>query len=367
MMSKILISGYHGYGNCGDEAILVAMIRNLRQLQPGLDLVALSKLQDQTALVYGIRCVNRFNLLQIIREMRSADLVLSGGGSLLQDVTSNRSLYYYLGIILLARLLRRPVMLYANGIGPINRRYNHRLTRCILNLTQTITLRDSESCVLLKKLGVDRPGLQVTADPVLTLAPVAGDRALNICRAEGIDIDRPLVGISVRPWKAGTDFLPRMAAITDALVEQGREVLFFPLHQSDDVRAITQVQALCRQPSHLLRGSYSAEDIMSVIGLCQVFISMRLHGLVFAAVENVPMIGLVYDPKVQSFLDSLQQPGIADLDQLDPESFLEMIARVEREREKLAAGLEARIKGLREQARRNDQIVMEMLSKRYKA
>lgn len=360
-MSKILISGYHGYGNCGDEAILVAMIRNLRQLQPGLELVALSKLPAQTAQMYGIRCVNRFNLAQIIKEMRSADLILSGGGSLLQDVTSNRSLYYYLGIILLARLLGRPVMLYANGIGPINRSCNHPLTRWILNLTQRITLRDAESRLLLEKLGVDRPAMQITADPVLTLAPAASGRALEICQAEGVDTSKPIVGISVRPWNTGSGFLAKMAAINDALAEQGREVIFFPLHQSDDARTIGQVQALCRRPGHLLQGNYSAEEIMSVIGLCQAFVSMRLHGLVFAAVERVPMIGLVYDPKVQSFLDSLGQPGIANLDEFEPDSLLQLLARVEGQRDQLAAGLEARLEILCQQARQNDSIVMEML------
>ncbi len=360
-MSRVLISGYHGYGNCGDEAILVAMIRNLRQRQPELDLVALSKLPEQTARLYGIRCINRFNLFSIIKELHQADLVISGGGSLLQDVTSNRSLYYYLGIILLARLMRKPVMLYANGIGPIKRSYNRSITRNIVSRVNCITLRDRESQTLLDSIGVEGPPVQITADPVLTMSPLPGERAESICKAEGIDTSKIMVGISVRPWKTGSDFYDKLAAIADSLAARGYEVLFMPLHQHDDLRAIRQVQALCTRKTHLLQGQYNAEEIMALIGQSRVFISMRLHGLVFAAVERVPMIGLVYDPKVQSFLDSLQQAGVSNLDSLETDLFLQLFDQVMQDRERIIAGIEEKMQSLRELASQNDKIVMEML------
>ena len=95
-MSKILISGYYGFANAGDEAMLTAIIESLRQVEKNVELTVLSGNPEDTAAKHQVCSVYRFNPLGIIRAMKDSELIISGGGSLLQDVTSKRSLLYYL-------------------------------------------------------------------------------------------------------------------------------------------------------------------------------------------------------------------------------------------------------------------------------
>ena len=113
--------------------------------------------------------VTNEKIIEVIRAIGKCDLFISGGGSLLQDVTSTRSILYYLALMMMALIFRKPVMVYANGIGPINKKMNRILTRVILNRVDYITLRDEDSKAFLHQLGVTNENIIVTADPVFTL------------------------------------------------------------------------------------------------------------------------------------------------------------------------------------------------------
>ena len=117
MMSDIVISGYHGFANSGDEALLWAILNTLKQKSPDISVTVLSKTPEETARDYGVKSVNRYNFFKIKKEMKQAKMLIFGGGSLLQDVTSSKSLKYYLMIIALAERCGLKTMLYANGIG----------------------------------------------------------------------------------------------------------------------------------------------------------------------------------------------------------------------------------------------------------
>ena len=152
-MSDKVISGYHGFANSGDEALLWAILNTLKQKSPDISVTVLSKTPEETARDYGVKSVNRYNFFKIRKEMKQAKMLIFGGGSLLQDVTSSKSLKYYLMIIALAESCGLKTMLYANGIGPIRKRADRRLTARILNRVDLITLRDDKSDEELKKLG----------------------------------------------------------------------------------------------------------------------------------------------------------------------------------------------------------------------
>ena len=144
-MSKILISGYYGFANAGDEAMLTAIIESLRQVEKNVELTVLSGNPEDTAAKHQVCSVYRFNPLGIIRAMKDSELIISGGGSLLQDVTSKRSLLYYLSIIGLGKFFGKKVMLYSQGIGPLNRSSTRRAVGFVLRFVDTITVRDSIS------------------------------------------------------------------------------------------------------------------------------------------------------------------------------------------------------------------------------
>src|SRR5579863_8848418 len=168
---RIALSGYYGSGNTGDEAVLAGIVESFarRGVAERADLTVLSADPDDTTQRHGLRAVDRMSLRAVREALRTSDLLLSGGGSLLQDTTSLRSLLYYLGVVRLARGGGTPVMFYAQGIGPLRRGVSRILVRRVADRVQYITVRDPGSADLLARIGVRRPPVEVTADPAFAL------------------------------------------------------------------------------------------------------------------------------------------------------------------------------------------------------
>ncbi|MGQ9477314.1 MAG: polysaccharide pyruvyl transferase family protein, partial [Candidatus Bipolaricaulia bacterium] len=171
LKGTILLGGYYGFGNLGDEAILFALLRGLREALPQIEPVVLSAEPARTAAAYGVEAINRWSLLGIWRELGRARLFLLGGGGLLQDVTSRRSALYYLGLLRLARLRRVPVFLLGQGIGPLRSRLLRRLAASELKRAEYVMVRDELSLKLLQEWGADRGQLARGYDLALTLLP----------------------------------------------------------------------------------------------------------------------------------------------------------------------------------------------------
>ena len=139
-MYNILISGYYGFNNIGDESILRTVIDNLREKLPDIDITVLSHDPAQTSAKYGVKAARRMSLWDILRCVLRCDLLLSGGGSLLQDATSARSILYYLFILRLAQLMGKKTFIYSQGIGPISDPRNRRLTASTLRRANGIVV-----------------------------------------------------------------------------------------------------------------------------------------------------------------------------------------------------------------------------------
>ncbi len=119
---RLVLSGYYGFYNVGDEAILQSIIQALHEEDPTLELVVLSNDPDYTRKMYGVEAVNRWDIRAIYKEIKRSNGLISGGGSLLQDKTSIKSILYYTGIMRIARFLKKPYYIYAQGIGPITKK-----------------------------------------------------------------------------------------------------------------------------------------------------------------------------------------------------------------------------------------------------
>ena len=162
-LNRIVIAGYFGYGNTGDEAVLVGMLRDLRAVDPTLDFVVVSGDPDQTQALHGVGSVFSADVAGIAEGVRQSDLVILGGGGLFQDYWSadpgsmltpkNAGLSFYAGIPLLAALSGKPCMLYAVGVGPLESEESRRLTRAAFELAQCATVRDEESLRVLQEMG----------------------------------------------------------------------------------------------------------------------------------------------------------------------------------------------------------------------
>ena len=218
----------------GDEAILKAIIDELRTIDKDMRITVVSKREKRTKALHGVNAVARWNMIALRRQLRQAKLFISGGGSLLQNVTSRRSLYYYLAIIFLAVIMRKKVMLYAQGIGPIIGGLAEFAMRVIGNRVDLITVRDQGSLAELARLGITKPKIECTADPVLAIHPVDKEAGRAIFRRYHADGAEPVVGISVRNWQHETRFKDVMAEVADRIVRENQLTAMMITHNMKD-------------------------------------------------------------------------------------------------------------------------------------
>ena len=296
----ITISGYYGFGNTGDEAVLAGMLAGFREVGINADITILSADPTRTSSEHpGVNAVHRYKIGQVINTIRTADLVISGGGSLLQDVTSARSVHYYLVILRLAHLFKRKTMIYAQGIGPINRPGIRSVVAKVLNRVDRITVRDTDSQSLLKSIGVTQP-ITVVSDPSFLVEP---DMDAADCLLADLNLTgKPLVGVALRAWP-GDWLAPAVKAIEEACSEIGVTPLLIPMQETEDTQVCDAIKTgLIAHTSgdvHLTKG---------LIAHCRLIVAMRLHALIFAASEAIPFVPIVYDPKVESFTSAANQP-----------------------------------------------------------
>ena len=313
---RAAISGYYGYGNLGDDAILLSISRQLSDPEHPVRLTVLSRHPEETESQYGLKAVHRFSPFGVYRALRKSDVLISGGGSLLQDKTSTRSLLYYLSVIRIAKHLHKPVFLYANGIGPVNREANRQKVKECLQICDAITLRDSDSLKEVQRLGVNRQDILVTGDPAFILKGIPSDRSL--LTQAGVPADGRLVGISVRNIPGTDHFTGQFARLCDRLIkEQGKTIVFLIMQESEDEAISQQIQQLMTEQSYMIKTPGDPAAMLSVIGQMDTVISMRLHTIIFAANMGVPTVGCIYDPKVHTVLKMLRLPSCGTPSDMD--------------------------------------------------
>jgi len=305
---EIIISGYFGFGNTGDEALLEGMIRGLRSKADNLKITVFSADPRATEREHSVRAVHRFAPLQVIGALRKADLFLSGGGTLLQDETSFRSLLYYSSLIHAARALGARIMIYANGLGPLHSRAGRYLARRSLKIADAVTLRDDDSLLTSQELRVGRP-VQVTADPAFSLRPAPPGEGLRVLQQAGAPDGVPVAILSLRPWPGATGRVIRvMARTADFLHERGYYPLFYSMQRRLDARVCQAAADLTQHPSAVIDEEMSPSCALAVLSQASLTIGMRLHALILSASAGVPCLGISYDPKVDGFLTAIGQP-----------------------------------------------------------
>lgn len=360
-MSDVIISGYYGLGNSGDEALLKSIVSDLRSIDPDITITALSGNAALTNKLYGIKTVNRFNPFSIIREFNSAKLLLSGGGTLIQDATSTKSLMYYLGIISLAKKMGLKVMLYANGMGPIKEKNTKRVGK-VLNEVDLITLRENVSLEEIKRCNITSPDIVVTADPAFNLTASSDMRAEEILAEYSIDKKQKIVAVSVRESSGnGDNFENEMAMALDRIAQKGYLPIFIPMQIKMDLDISLRIASKMKEPSRIIDCELSVGDMLSIIGRCSIACGMRLHMLIYASVMNVPMAGIAYDPKIKGFMEYMNQKNYINLESFNADGFADIAENVIENSEELRSQLKQDSIPLREKAKRNAYLAIELL------
>ncbi|MBQ2696504.1 MAG: polysaccharide pyruvyl transferase CsaB [Clostridia bacterium] len=358
-----VISGYYGYGNSGDEALLSAMLSHMRSIEPDLNVCVLSKNPKLTQVAHGVSSVNRYHYFAIRKAMKQARLFISGGGSLLQDVTSNRSLRYYLSLIEMAQGLGTPVMLYANGIGPITKAKNRQNVGRVLSCVSVITLRENASLSELVSLGVPKEGVTVTADPALALVPAETAAVYNILQSMGVSDGEVLFGVSVRPWKdSEPSFFEKLASVIDEVAKTyGITPVFLPMKYPDDLVVSQNIIQRLTVKSYLLSQPKSAQEMIGLIGNMKFIIAERLHSLIYATNAFVPIVGLSYDAKVDAFTEHIGTCVATRVDDFSGERVLEAVSHIIESYDAIKAQLQEKKAVLCDKAKENAQIALQVI------
>lgn len=314
-MSKIILSGYYGFDNLGDEAILMALTAIFKTIDQKLELIILSGDPVLTEKRYQQRSINRNNIWELIKAIKGCDLFISGGGSLLQDITGKKSIPFYLGQVFLAQLMGKKTAFFAQGIGPVKSRFYQRCIKFVMNRSDFISVRDVDSRELLLKWGVDAKKIKLTIDPVFVLKNVVED---FIAHKESQD--KPIVGVSVRPW-GSNEYLVFFA---DALIKFAQkinaDIMIIPLHLGED-------RVISSKLKELLDKKYQGEvfieefatplDILKKYQEIDFFWGVRLHSLIFSVLNRIPFVAIEYDPKIKGFLNMLGINSGIEIENLD--------------------------------------------------
>lgn len=313
---EILISGYYGFRNSGDDALLMAIIEDLKRYKESPNIVVLSANPKETAKQYRVKAINRLNPFSIMKHMKKAGMLISGGGTLIQDATSTQSLWYYLAIISCALKKKLKVMLYSNGIGPLNGANNRRLVKKVLNKVDLITLRDPEAKESLEEIGVSEPETLVTADPVFGMDMLDAEYGRSLLKKFGVpEKCGRLMGVSVRRTRdTGAVFEREMAKICDYAAEKyGFYPVFVPMQPNKDEAISRSIMQKMTHSAAIVDIGLDVYDMMSIVAAMDLCVGMRLHSLIYATSNCVPLIGLVYDPKIKSFMDYAGQSMYLDI------------------------------------------------------
>ncbi len=302
-MARVVIAGWVGSSNLGDELVLKALLRKLRDREATI--VAISTDPAATRRDHRIHAVDHRRLDAIDRLIAGADVLVFGGGGLLQDETSRFNLPYHLSRIGNAKARKIPFAMVGMGVGPLRTNLGHTLVRKAFDGAVLGSVRDRDSGVVLEAMGLDRPEL-------------AADLALSLLSPVVAAEDR--IGVSLRPWHGGSAlpvaatwrkgldeddwFAPAMArALDEVAARTGLGIHLIAFQAGRDDRVNQQVAGLMKTPATM--ASPTLDGILDEVGRCRAMISLRYHGAIAATLAHRPSVLVGYSDKVTSLAHDL--------------------------------------------------------------
>lgn len=288
MTKKFCISGYYGFDNFGDETILNVLVENIKAGVGQSQITVFSSNPLKTEKLYNVKSVYYFDLLSVIKELLRCNYLISGGGSLLQDVTSKKSLVYYLAVIAIALFFRKKVIIFAQGIGPINNKILANITKMVLKKSKYITVRDNKSLSLLNEWGIKA---NICNDPVWNI---------KINKKEKTD----KIGIQLRNFPSlKSEFINNLALCINKFY-QDREIIIFSFQNKIDLEICNklkkQLQIINPSINAKVVENISNEKIINDISELDSLIAMRYHACLIGIKAKIKVLPINYDIKVET-------------------------------------------------------------------
>jgi polysaccharide pyruvyl transferase CsaB len=384
MKKQVIIAGYYGFNNAGDESILAVLLADLRALEPGLQPLVISGDPAATAELYQVEAILWTDLEAILAAAQAADLIILGGGGIFHDYwgfnpdtlldQNHAALSYFAGIPLLATLFGKPCMLYSIGVGPLFSTAGKAFMRASVEQAWITTVRDPESKTYLEALGVAPERVHVTADPAFRLPAATPQHAQQMLERENIaTTETPVLGVCLRHWDVGVNpehWEAEVARALDLFLERRGGVIRFLQFQVldgallDDAVLAERVKSFMRHSARaaLWQGSYTPQERAALLGTCDIVLGMRLHSLILALGRHKPVVALVYDPKISSVM---RQAGCAEwmlpIESVTASALFDLLNDAYLTREQRQAGLSAAVNQLAQAAHTNAQLAVSLL------
>jgi polysaccharide pyruvyl transferase CsaB len=380
-MLRVAAAGCYSINHPGKEAELAAAAAALRVLSPEMEITIFSHNTREARRIPGVRAVSRWNPFVLIYTLLRSDIVLSCGGDTLQDNEEAGVLLSHLLIILTARLFGKPVVAYAQGVGPLKSFWRRRLARIVYDRLDLITVRSQGSKDNLLKMGVERPPIVVTADPLFAVNPALFDKepgssllaqiraetsrrqqtipdhdnadaaviTADSEKSENAGDTNPVLGIVLQELAGSCRYKHAIASAADRLARDGWDVLLIPFQYPADLQVCQEVGRLMQEPSLQYREKLSLEQLFGLFGEVDLLLGMRLPALIMASVMRKPCIGIAGDEQTAKFLEMTEQPKIG-IEELDESDLSQLIISAYEMRKEIAAHLDQVLIQLRQQS-----------------
>ncbi len=274
----------------------------------------------------GIKCfdASRGRLKAVISGIKWGDIIIVGGGELVQDVSSLFYSPYNLLPLFLAALFRKKAFAWAIGIGQGSELapLTPLLTKAALRTCDGITVRDRGSFNMLHKLGFREPEMILTADCALTLSEEEREqKQSNILGAAPRNVSnrsRKLLPLELRK-KLGlhkeTDPLPAADAWANILdrhvTRHDSEIILFPFHSgslsNDDQAFCNLVKSRMKHSSRVILADPSKPDeFVNLISRCRVMVTTPLHGAIMSVATGTIPVSISYASKCTRFMEQAE-------------------------------------------------------------
>jgi polysaccharide pyruvyl transferase CsaB len=328
---------------------LSSILSSIKKQSPNAEFTILSLNPVETSELYSVNAVFRpdfgpkwfqTDFKKMWNAIKSSDLVIIGGGGLLEDTHNYFSIPRYLHTVILAKLFRKPVMFYSVGVGPISNKLSKFMVQSICNISDIITVRDQKSKEILDLLGVSNVPILVSEDPVFLLEAVDSSLAKKILLREKVPLDKPLIGVSVRQIEWCNPNYSNLAKFLDYLITSlDVTVVFVPFGRDGSPTDLDLSRQVMKHNAYVLEEVYSPSEILGIIKQFDFLIGMRFHSLMMGATTSVPILGICYLPKVEILLTKLGYNGHhyvkGDFSDLTYEDLLEKFKLISVDKEKI--------------------------------
>lgn len=352
-MHKLLLAGYIGCGNLGDDAIALGFMHAAHDA--GWDFMLLSGNPEATYNQYKVHSVPRRDSSAVEKALEACDALVFPGGSIFQDVTSVRSVAYYSQLVSKAKKMGKKVFLLSQGVGPLNKFFGKRLAASAFKAADAVTVRDPASVAAIKALGVHRP-VKVTADGAFLLPKPSNEESGSFQVG-----DMRTVGISARPYGKKGEVQAFFAELARHLFQAGFVPVLIEMDREEDGPLIQEISAKQGGKIPDIRKMGSPVQIQQRLARMDAVIAMRLHAGILAATVGVPPMMISYDPKVDAFARQLGIGNAIPFQGANPQRVFETFQKFIKDRDRHVAIVEKKRDEMAKSALENIGVIREIL------